>query len=137
MIDIPDNIFPSDAQCPRCHKPLDGCTCPAYDPTQPKLDQFKPRLRLEKSGRKGKAVTVIDGLPPDEAYLKNLAKVLKSKTGSGGTFYVAESGGVIEVQGDKANIIRPILNQQGIALGNVKNNLKETRYKKQDTNKMQ
>ena len=65
-------------------------------------------VRLDKSGRKGKVVTVIDGLPRNEDYLKTLAKTIKSNTGSGGTFYLGEESGVIEIQGDHRLAIKEI-----------------------------
>lgn len=113
MIDIPDSIFPKDSAgrliCPRCKKPIDDCSCPSGDPVKPKQTKIKANVRLEKSGRKGKLVTLIEGLPRNEAMLKNMAKELKSKTGSGGTFYFNERGGVIEIQGDHQETIRQLL----------------------------
>ncbi|MBF0483533.1 MAG: hypothetical protein HQL25_02390 [Candidatus Omnitrophica bacterium] len=104
MIFIPDSIFPKNNEgksiCPKCKKVIEACDCPSYDPTKPKLDQYSPIVKLDKSGRSGKVVTVISGLPKDEAYLKDLAKTLKIKTGSGGTFYVTAEGGVVEIQGN-------------------------------------
>ena len=104
MIDIPDSIFPKDASgnalCPRCKKTLAQCDCPSFEPAKPKSPAIKPSIRLDKAGRMGKMVTVIASLPRNEAYLKDLAKELKVKTGSGGTFYLGEKGGVIELQGD-------------------------------------
>jgi len=55
------------------------------------------RVRLEKKGRGGKAVTTITGLPLPEAELKTLGKTLKKKAGVGG----AIKDGVIEIQGDQ------------------------------------
>ncbi|MEI7999629.1 MAG: translation initiation factor [Candidatus Omnitrophota bacterium] len=113
MIFIPDSIYPKDAQgnpiCPRCKKLINSCACPSYEPPKSKQPKLIPRIRLDKSGRKGKAVTLIKGLPPSEVYLKNLAKDLKVKTGSGGTFYVEQNFGVIEIQGDHCSIIKRVL----------------------------
>ncbi|MBF0478813.1 MAG: stress response translation initiation inhibitor YciH [Candidatus Omnitrophica bacterium] len=104
MILIPDSIFPTNSEgkpiCPKCQKIIAECSCPSYDPTKPKLEQFSPVVKLDKSNRHGKMVTVISGLPKDETYLKDLAKTLKTKTGSGGTFYITAEGGVVEIQGD-------------------------------------
>jgi len=113
MIDIPDSIFPKDAQgnpvCPKCNKQLKACDCPSFDPTKPKMDLFKPVIKLDKSNRHGKKVTLIQGLPSDEVYLKELSKTLKVKTGSGGTTYVHEGFGVIEIQGDHRKTVEKIL----------------------------
>ena len=113
MIHIPDSIFPKDTQgnpvCPKCRKLLKDCDCPSFDPTKPKMDLFKPTIKLDRSDRQGKKVTMIQGLPADEAYLKELSKTLKVKTGSGGTTYVSEGFGVIEIQGDHRKTIEKIL----------------------------
>lgn len=118
MIDIPDSIFPLNDQgqviCPQCKKIIDACQCKAFDPSKPKLNQFNPTIFLDKKGRKGKTVMLIEGLPADESYLKKLAKKIKSKTGSGGTFYIKENMGLIEVQGKKRDIVKKILIQEGL-----------------------
>ena len=105
MIDIPDFVYDKDPQgnalCPRCRKLVAQCDCPAMEePVRQKSPPVKPRIRLDRSGRKGKVVTLVEGLPDNEAWLKDLAKALKGKTGSGGTFYVTENAGTIELQGD-------------------------------------
>jgi translation initiation factor 1 len=116
MIHIPDSIFPQDTNgrpvCPKCKKLLAACTCLGSPPVMQQWPKFTPKVRLDTSGRKGKVVTMIEGLPRNEKYLKDLAKHLKSKTGSGGTFYFAESGGTIEIQGDHQQIITQILIDQ-------------------------
>ncbi len=115
MINIPDSVFPKDAEgnflCPQCQKKISLCGCPAYEPPKPKARAITPIIRLDKSGRKGKIVTVIKNLPRDDAYLKNLAKTIKMKTGSGGTSYVSDEGGVIEIQGDHALTIKLLLSR--------------------------
>jgi translation initiation factor 1 len=54
------------------------------------------RIRRETKGRKGKGMTLITGIPMDREGLKNLAKELKRKCGTGGTV----KGDVIQIQGD-------------------------------------
>jgi translation initiation factor 1 len=71
-------------------------------------------LRIEKQGRGGKTVTVIDRLPKNELFLKNLTTTLKKKCGSGGTYLMDGKDGVIEIQGDKREIIRAALTKEGI-----------------------
>ena len=110
MIDIPDFVYSKDSQgnalCPRCKKLVAQCDCPQYEPVGIKSVFHKPRIYLEKSGRRGKVVTIIQDLVGDESHLKSLAKELKIKTGSGGTFYVTQEGGTIELQGDhQKNVI--------------------------------
>jgi translation initiation factor 1 len=113
MIDIPDFVYPKDpdgnALCPRCKKLVAQCDCPSSEPPKPKSQSIKPSVRLDKSGRRGKVVTLIRALPRNEKYLKDLAKELKVKTGSGGTFYLDEDGGAIELQGDHKKIVMEFL----------------------------
>jgi translation initiation factor 1 len=59
-------------------------------------------------------VTVIDGLPKSELFLKELTTQLKKKCGSGGTYLMDGRDGVIEIQGDKRELIRAALEKQGI-----------------------
>ncbi|MGE4130493.1 MAG: translation initiation factor [Bdellovibrionales bacterium] len=70
-------------------------------------------FRIEKGGRGGKIVTVIDQLPMHETFLSLLCKELKAKCGSGGTFRLAKGAGLIEIQGDKRDQIKAIFTQKG------------------------
>jgi translation initiation factor 1 len=67
------------------------------------------RLRVEKAGRRGKAVTVIDGLPKNAQFLKKTAKELKAACGCGG----AVKDGAVEVQGDHRGRLRGLLRTKG------------------------
>lgn len=58
------------------------------------------KIMREKSGRKGKVVTVLSGFVLTEADLKALAKTLKSLCGAGGTTKIEDETQIIEVQGD-------------------------------------
>lgn len=95
--------------CPKCGWPEAQCRCSA------KLDQPVPEgrlsavLRLEKSGRGGKSVTVIDGLPRNRELLRALASELKKACGTGGT--ATES--TVEIQGDVRERLRPLLAAKG------------------------
>lgn len=71
-------------------------------------------FRLEKNGRGGKTVTVIDQLPRHETFVRELCKELKAKCGSGGTSEIKGDHGVIEIQGDKRETIKKIFTQKGI-----------------------
>ena len=109
MIDIPDFVYPKDPNgnslCPRCRKLVPQCDCPSLEPAKQKSRPTKPSVRLDRLGRKGKVVTQIGDLPHNEAYLKDLAKVLKVKTGSGGTFYLTDTAGTIQLQGDHKELV--------------------------------
>ena len=67
------------------------------------------RIRRETKGRKGKGVVAISGLGLDTKALKQLAKKLKQTCGTGGTVV----GDIIEIQGDKREVIKSVLEKEG------------------------
>lgn len=75
--------------------------------------QWVAVFRIEKGGRGGKTVTVIDQLPNHETFLNELCKELKSKCGAGGKYQLAKDGGFIEIQGDKREAIKAIFDKKG------------------------
>jgi len=99
-------------KCDKCKEVLSECICVAE--VDPKAYKFIAVLRIEKQGRGGKTVTVIDRLPKNELFLKNLTTTLKKKCGSGGTYLMESRDGIIEIQGDKRDLIRPALLKEGI-----------------------
>jgi translation initiation factor 1 len=113
-------VYSSDPKlnekCPSCKEVLSECTCEpdAVVEKGTKGYKFIAVLRIEKQGRGGKTVTVIDRLPKSELFLKNLTTQLKKKCGSGGTYLMDGKEGVIEIQGDKREIIRAALLKEGI-----------------------
>lgn len=96
----------SGRTCPGCRQPVSVCVCAVS--ALPEGDGIA-RVRRETKGRGGKTVTTVSGvlLAPEE--LKALAKKLKTRCGCGG----AVKEGVIEIQGDHAELIRDWLNEQG------------------------
>ena len=94
--------------CPGCGKPVAQCVCKAEAAARPAGDGIG-RIRLETKGRKGKGVTVIDGLPLDESALVKLGGQLKQRCGSGGTV----KGAIIEIQGDHRETVIAELTRQG------------------------
>ncbi len=82
-------------------------TAPQNDATTPKGDGVV-RVSRQTKGRKGKGVTLITGVPLTGDELKNLAKQLKQKCGSGGTV----KNGVIEIQGDHRDTVVAELSKQ-------------------------
>lgn len=68
------------------------------------------RLQRQTSGRKGKGVCLITGLDWDDAALQSLASELKKKCGTGG----AVKDGVIEIQGDKRDMLKQLLEARGL-----------------------
>ncbi len=66
-------------------------------------------VSLDKKQRKGKTVTLIDGFTGNENDLKELAKMLKTKCGVGGS----SKDNQIIIQGDFRDKIVQILQQSG------------------------
>lgn len=93
--------------CPDCRQPVAQCVC-KQAAAVPQGDGTV-RVRLETKGRKGKGVTVVWGVPVDEAGLQKLGKQLKAACGSGGTV----KDGQIEVQGDHVAMVMETLRRQG------------------------
>lgn len=96
--------------CPDCRQPLEACQC-AEQAEQARLAALDGivRIRRETSGRKGKGVTTLSGVPLPAAELKALAKQLKQRCGTGG----AVKEGVIEIQGDHRAILKAELESRG------------------------
>jgi len=67
------------------------------------------RVGRETKGRKGKGMTVITGVPLHPDGLKDLAKTLKQKCGTGGTV----KGRTIEIQGDHRDLLVKELEELG------------------------
>jgi translation initiation factor 1 len=70
------------------------------------------RLRMEKKRRGGKTVTVVDGLPQNAAFLKDLCQDLKRACGTGGTVL----DGAVELQGDLRERVRGSLLKKGFVV---------------------
>lgn len=69
-------------------------------PQAPKGDGIV-RVGRETKGRKGKGMTIITGVPIHPEGLRDLAKSLKQKCGTGGTV----KGQTIEIQGDHRDLL--------------------------------
>jgi translation initiation factor 1 len=67
------------------------------------------KVRRETSGRRGKAVTTVSGVPLDDDGLKDLAGHLKKRCGVGGSV----NDGVIELQGDHRDVVLEVLRGNG------------------------
>jgi translation initiation factor 1 len=96
--------------CPGCGWPAHDCKCSqtaAADESIP--GRIVARLRMERKGRGGKVVTLVDGLPHNAVLLKDLCQELKRACGTGGTVF---EGGV-ELQGDLRERVRESLQKRG------------------------
>lgn len=97
-------------KCPKCNELQVNCKCAIQEKVE--TNQITAVLRIEKNSRGGKIVTVIDRLPKNEEFLKNLCTKLKKQCGTGGTHSFKD--GTIEIQGDKKEQIKKILEASGI-----------------------
>ena len=96
--------------CPRCGWPLSNCQCSERSGAQEAVpSKVVAKLRMEKGGRGGKIVTVVDGLPKNDAFLRELCGELKRACGTGG----AVKEGTIELQGELRERLRELLAKKG------------------------
>jgi translation initiation factor 1 len=98
--------------CPGCGWPQRDCKCSTRTggvsvPARP--GAIVAKLRMEKKGRGGKMVTVVDGLPNNADFLKELSQELKRACGTGG----ASGEGFVELQGDLRDRVRELLTKKG------------------------
>ncbi|MCI1778447.1 MAG: translation initiation factor [Bacteroidales bacterium] len=66
-------------------------------------------VRMDRKGRAGKQVTVIEGFEGSEEDLKELGRLVKTKCGTGGT----AKDGIIIIQGDLRSKITEMLKGMG------------------------
>jgi translation initiation factor 1 len=96
--------------CPGCGWPERDCKCSKrIGPDEALPARLVAKLRMEKKGRGGKAVTIVYGLPRHAAFLQQLTRDLKRSCGNGRT--TIEDG--IELQGDLRDRVRDLLRKQG------------------------
>lgn len=70
------------------------------------------RLRIEKQGRAGKTVTVIEGLTREKRLMEEMASELRRALSTGGTFRER----TIFLQGDVRERTRKILSEKGFTV---------------------
>jgi len=98
--------------CHRCGWPANDCHCSTRASDEAIPSRIVARLRIEKAGRSGKTVTVVDGLPRNAAFLTDLSQELKRACGTGGA--VLEAG--VELQGDLRDRVREFLIKKGFVV---------------------
>lgn len=105
-------VWSSDPRRPDAG-PAAESTAPASAARSEKPSASVPpaRVRIERQGRGGKVVTVVDGLPGHPARIEEIAKTLKSRCGAGGTV----KGRVVEIQGDHRDRVIEALATLGVA----------------------
>lgn len=97
--------------CSGCGWPADDCRCSTAGDA-PVPDRVVARIRVEKSGRGGKTVTVVYDLPRNSAFLKTLCGELKRACGTGGTV----QADAVEIQGDHRERLRELLRARGFVV---------------------
>jgi translation initiation factor 1 len=105
-------VYSSDQgrTCPKCGWPSKNCQCSTRAAAEEAVPtRVTAKLRMEKKGRGGKTMTVVDGLPRNTVFLKDLCAELKRFCGTGG----AVEEGAIELQGDLRERLRPHLAAKG------------------------
>ncbi len=100
--------------CSECGKPSKKCSCKKQRvqrsvPQSGYPDDGTVRIRREVKGRGGKTVTTVFGVPLAGRDLKQLAKKLKQRCGTGGTV----KAGVIVIQGDHREALAREIRVQG------------------------
>ena len=98
--------------CPGCGWPTRDCKCSRRTATESVPARIVAKLRMEKTGRSGKTVTVVYDLPRNAEFLKALAQELKRACGTGG----AVVDDTIELQGELRDRVRAFLTKKGIAV---------------------
>ncbi|MBI2147020.1 translation initiation factor [Candidatus Woesearchaeota archaeon] len=91
--------------CAICGLPKDLCVCESI---------AKESLRIIVSSEKrkfGKMYTIIEGIDGKQIDMKDLLKTFKSSFACGGT----DKGGIIELQGDHKQKVKPLLAKLGFA----------------------
>lgn len=101
--------------CPECGKPVSACVCKKNKKNESKKSARKYpddgviRVIRETKGHKGKTVTVIGNIPLKDGELKEFAKKLKTRCGTGGSIKDSE----ILIQGDHRQVVLDEIIQQG------------------------
>lgn len=96
--------YSTDQPVPRKEKPDSKAQQESASPAQQRLT-----VRLDRKGRGGKSVTVIEGIPLQLKERETLLKQLKARLGTGGT--VTETG--LEIQGDHRDMLMAELEKRG------------------------
>lgn len=95
------------AICPGCRRPVGQCACRRPDGRRSRDGIV--RVSRDVAGRKGKAASVVSGLPLGPPELEALAALLKKRCGAGGTV----RDGRIEIQGEHRERIVAELEELG------------------------
>ena len=106
-------VYSTDAGriCPGCGWPARDCKC-SKTAEQPVPARIVAKLRMEKKGRGGKTVTVVDGLPRNGAFLKDCVRSSSARAARA----APSPTGAIELQGDLRERVREVLLKKGLVV---------------------
>ena len=96
-------VYSTDKAIPRKENFAGKQPQPAANPSE------QVYVSLERKGRGGKSVTLIEGLQISARDREDLLRQLKTRLGTGGT----ERDGTLEIQGDHRDAIIPLLQDMG------------------------
>ncbi len=97
-------VYSTDRAVPRKEKPAEEAFHPGRTPSQRAV-----AVRLDRKGRGGKSVTVVEGLPMPQKEKEAMLRQLKARFGTGGTV----TGTGFEIQGDRCDEIMEALKKAG------------------------
>lgn len=97
-------VYSTDRAIPRKEKPYEKVLQTGEHPTSQKVT-----VRLDRKGRSGKSVTLIEGLRVQQKDRETLLKLLKARLGTGGT--VKDTS--LEIQGDHRDALMAVLEKMG------------------------
>ena len=104
--------------CPECGRPVAECGCATAKAASVPADtagERVVRIRRDRKDRRGKTVTVLEGLAVPPAELARIASELKRACGAGGTVV----DGAIEIQGDHGDRLESELTARGFRVKRV------------------
>lgn len=97
-------VYSTEKSIPRKETPADRAPATSVDPAT-----CKAVVRLDRKGRGGKSVTVVEGLQLPAEDSEKLLKRLKTRFGTGG----AVKGSALEIQGDHCDAVMAELVKMG------------------------
>jgi translation initiation factor 1 len=97
-------VYSTDRVVPRKEKPAEGDVQVGIPPSRQRVT-----VRLDRKGRGGKSVTVVEGLVIPQKEKEALLKELKTRFGTGGTV----TGTWLEIQGDHRDTVIEALKKIG------------------------
>ncbi len=89
-------VYSTDRDIPRKDSPDKASPIISLPPSEQKVT-----VRIERKGRSGKSVTIIDGLQMTAKEMEFLLKQLKRKLGTGGTLKETS----LEIQGERGDAV--------------------------------